>query len=267
MKKLKEEILKELIEHDKKLGKSPGRREIPYSLNKRCIKNFGSLNKAKEAARLKIYRRRCLPISKKSMKYTKELVRIVAYITGDGHLHKDLKGFLLSSQDIKSLKDFEFCVKKQFNIELSKIQQSDETSYGEAIQYRYFNTTIAKFLYLIGAPKGDKVITKFDVPKWIKNNKIFMKEYIKILFYCEGSKSKENKIRFAMSKANIILEDGQKFMNSLINGLNELEIKTTKLWLTKAKRRNRDNLETTYMSFQLRQAFVDKFIKEIGWLK
>lgn len=263
----KEEIIEQLKYYENKLGKSPGRREISFNLNKRCIETFGSLNKAKSTAGLKVCRRQCLRITKKSMKHSKELVRIISYITGDGHLHKDLKGFLLSSRDFNTLELFRRDVKKQFNVDVSKIETSNGNRYGESYQYRYFNKSIAKFLYSIGTPKGDKVITKFDIPKWIKNNKMFIREYIKILFYCEGSRSKENKIRFSMSKANVILEDGKNFMNSLIIGLNRLNIKTTNLWLTKLKRRNKDNREMTYMNFQLKQAFVDKFIKDVGWLK
>src|SRR3989338_7728695 len=156
----KEEIITELINRSIELDKTPRRRDFSRSFYNVCCKQFGSFNKAKEAAGLKIHRRICEPLSADSKKYSLELVRIVSYITGDGHLHEDLKGFLHSSKDLDSLKDFEYCVKKQFGMEISKIQENFEEGESTGVlQYRYFNTNISKFLYSIGTPKGDKVIT------------------------------------------------------------------------------------------------------------
>lgn len=270
----KSELIESLLFYENKLGKSPGRREVPYKLYNFSCKYFGSWNKAKEAANLKVDRRKCEPILKESKKYTLELVRIISYITGDGHLHKDLKGFLHSSQDINSLEDFEYCVKKQFSMSVSKIQDSVTTEYGEgAIQYRYFNTEIAKFLYSIGAPKGDKVITKFNVPEWIKENKEFMKEYLKILFYCEGSKYFDKnickeRIQINMRKTEDLIEEGKIFMNSLKQALKiYFDIETSNLSLMKGKKRNKDNKETKDIRFTIKTHFVADFVKKIGWLK
>lgn len=269
----KKEITDQLVVYNNKLNRTPGRRDLPYSLYRNCCKYFGSLNNAKQAAELNIYKRKCEPLSEDSKKLTLELVKIVSYLTGDGHLHKDLKGFLHSSKDINSLKDFEFCVKKQFGINISKIQYSDEDSYGECIQYRYFNTTVAKFLYSIGTPKGDKVITSFDIPEWIKNNKEFMKEYIKILFYCEGSKfldktTNKNRIQINMRKTEDFVPDGQIFMNSIKNSLKkDFNIETSNLWLLKGQKRNKDNKNTKDLRFIITKEFNDSFIENIGWLK
>ena len=56
-------------------------------------------------------------------------------------------------------------------------------------------------------------------------------------------------------------------MSSLAKSLNEYNIQTTKIWISKAKRRNKDNEETSVVAFGIRRAYVDKFIKDIGWLK
>jgi len=264
----KQDIINALLEYNRTLNKNVGRRDIPRTLNNLCVKNFGSFNNAKIAAGLKICRRTCPELSEESKKHTLELVRIVACLTGDGHLRGDLKEFLFSSKDINALENFNNDVNKQFGIIYSKIEMA-YGSYGEGYQYRYFNTNISKFLYSIGTPKGDKVITPFDVPKWIKKDKEFMREYIKLLFYCEGYKSKSQKpqIAFAMAKATELLKEGIRFMISLKEILEILGIEITTICSNRARRRKKDNKETHYTRFYIKRAYVDKFIKEIGWLK
>ncbi len=268
----KETILKELKEWNEKLNKSPGRRDIPLKLNKDCCKYFGSLNKAKSEAGLKIFKRKADELKFESTILTKELVRIIAYITGDGHLHKDLKGFLHSSKDINSLKDFEYCVRKQFGLEVSKIQESNETSYGDGLQYRYFNTTVAKFLYSIGTPKGDKVDCAFSIPLWIRINKYFMKDYLQVLFYCEGCRyyNDWNKIRIQinMRKTEDYISQGKRFMHSLKEGLKDyFDIDTGRTGIYRGTKRNKDNKETKDFRFVIRAQSINKFISKIGWLK
>ena len=70
-----------------------------------------------------------------------------------------------------------------------------------------------------------------------------------------------------MSKVKEFSHYGKRFMQSLIKGLQSFEIETSNIWLSKAKRRNKDNKDTSYISFGIKQRHVNKFIKEIGWLK
>lgn len=271
VKKIKKEVIIDLRYISKKLEKSPGRRDIPIHLYKNCCKHFGSLNKAKEIAGLSIFKRKCKPLTKKSMKFSKELAKIVSYLTFDGHLHKDLKGFLLSSSKLKVFNDFNNLVNKQFNINFFKIQEVRHWGY---ISYniRYFNTKVSKFLYLIGTPKGDKMITKFDVPCWIRKNKRFSKEYLKIAYYCEGSICKHSKnsyrIDFNINKCEEILDDGLKFLESMKEMLYSFGIKTTKTYIMKREyKREKDSKITRLLRFNIKPESTDKFIKEIGWLK
>ncbi len=232
MQKNKYFVLEKLKKSAKSLNKSPGRREISHALYFDCIKNFGSFNKAKVAAGLSINRRKCLPLDKKSMIYSKELVRIVAYLTSYGHLNKYLKGFLFSCKYIEPLERFNEDVNKQFDFNVSKIDRA-YGSYGEGIQYRYFNSAIARFLHSKGVPKGDKTDTAFEIPSWIRSNKVFINEYLKLLFFCEGSKNQKYKINpnkfsiyFAMQKTKRLVFEEKLFMNSLKESLENLGIQT-----------------------------------------
>jgi len=97
-------IIKQLQEKAKILGWSPGRRDISRELYRLCVKHFGSFNKSKDKAKLSFHKRNYNPMTKRSYLLDKDLVKIVSFLTCDGHLYKDLSGFLLISKDIDILK-------------------------------------------------------------------------------------------------------------------------------------------------------------------
>lgn len=261
----KKETIKELRKTAKKLGKSPGRREIPSILHWNCLKHFKYFNKAKQAANLKIVNVKCKPLLKNAYKLDKDLAKIAAYLTTDGHLCKDLNGFYFSSKDINALKEFEKLIYKKF-----KIKGRYNYNYGVPA-YEVFNFRASRLLNKLGIPAGEKVLTKFDVPSWVKNNKQLAREYLKILFYCEGSKFQKSKntetIRIGMYKEQKLLKNGIKFMNSLKNMFKMFNIETTKIWSGKGNIRNKDNKITKPMIFQIKANSINTFIKEISWIK
>ena len=266
----KQEIIKELKEISKQLNKSPGRREISQKLNRQCIKQFSSFNKAKQKAGLSIAKKKCNPLSKKSYKLTKNLVKIVSYLMFDGHLYKNLRAFYRSSKDIKPLKDFENAVIKQFNTK-GEYRFNTAGSKKQTHKIIIFNTNIAKFLNKVGVPKGDKMVTKFDIPEWIKKNKKFAKEYLKIAYLCEGCKYKASKnterIQVNLNKSEELLKDGLNFMDSLKSLLRQFDIKTTETWICKGNIRKRDGKITKVMEFRIKADSFNKFINQIGWYK
>ncbi len=267
---MKDQILKELGAISEKLGRSPGRRDIPWKLNLNCINYFGSFNNAKLEANLLIVRRTCNPLPKKSTRLDKKLVRIVSYLTFDGHLGRDLKSLYYSSNNKKELENFRECIYSKFGIYLSKIEKGNGFG-NKNLKYWYFNSNLCKFLHLVGTPKGDKMVNKFDVPVWIKKDKSLAKEYLKIAFLCEGCRSKASKntekIQINLNKSEEILIDGLIFMSSLKELLQLFNIKTTKINLQKGNIRKRDRKITKMMRFYVRSKDTNKFINNIGWLK
>lgn len=199
----------------------------------------------------------------------KDLAKITAFLTCDGHLYKNLRGFIFFSKDIKTLKELEKLVNKKFK--LKGKYKKNKTSFGKSNSYWIFNSNTTKMLNKLGVPAGDKMLTKFDVPDWIRNNKELSREYLKTCFYCEGSKFKKSKntktIRINMHKSEELLKDGIKFMNSLKNMLKKFNIETTKIWTGEGNIRNKDSKITNYMKFNIKANSINKFIKEIGWIK
>lgn len=261
------EILIELKKYSQKIGHSPTRREIP-SLAKKCYKYFNSFNRAKELVGLEIKNKQIISFPKRAFEVDNVLVTIIAYLTADGHLYKDMKGFYFSSKDKDFLEYLSKIVHRKFGLNGKYVKGN---GHGKSYKYLVFNKIVTLFLNNNGAPPGDKVLTPFDVPKWIKNNLEFVRQYLKIIFYCEGSRYKQSKntqvIKINFNKAENLLNDGANFMNSLKEMLNKFDVETTNSWITKGNERKKDNNITKTIVFHIKSNSVNKFINNIGWLK
>ena len=267
MNKTQKEIIKELKKAAKKLSKSPTRREIP-KLGYQIYKHFSSFNRAKQLAGLSINEKnRSIP--KSSYRYTKDLAKIVSYLMFDGHLYKRLTGFKAYSKNIKELEKFEKMVKRQFKIK-AQYKYNHAGSKKQTHVIEFFNSKACRFLHKIGTPKGDKSLTKYGVPLWIKNNKEFSREYLKIAYLCEGCwKEKDRlnpRIKFNMHKSNNILDNGRLFLQDIRNMLRKFNIETTSIGTYKGKLR-KDKIQTSELRFRVLTKDNQKFINEIGWFK
>src|SRR3989344_1213614 len=265
----KEEVIKELRIITKERGKSPTRRSIPLKLYYHCIKQFKYFNEAKKQAGLKLYNNRFLELPPSSYIQDKDLVRLVSFLTFDGHLYKSLNAIILISKYKNELKKYEKLIKNKFGLNGNYRLKAD--GFGESFNYRVYSKELGKLLYKFGTPRGDKMLTPFDVPNWIKENKEFTREYLKVAFYCEGCKYKTSEnteiIQFNLNKSEELLEDGLKFIESLIYLLKEFNIETTKTWIMKGNLRKKDGKTTKMIKFKIKANSINKFIKEIGWIK
>lgn len=266
---IRKELIKELKESEDKLGHSPKKREVPNLANK-CYYHFGSFNKAKKIAGLEIKNVIITKFPKNAFKKDKDLAAILSYITFDGHLYKDLKGFYFSSKNIKDLEDFVEIIKRKFGLP-PRYHLFNSGSRNQTHAVYFFNKPICNYLLKMGAPKGDKVIQKFDVPKWIVNSKEFSREYLKIAYLCEGSLGKEKgrnpRITINTAKCIDIIDSGINFMNTLRKMLKKFKIGSNELYFFGIRKRKRDNKISKDIRFRINVQDNDKFIREIGWLK
>ena len=263
----KEEIIRELRRIAKEKGKSPTRREVRH-LNYHCINKFGSFNKAKKESNLRLYNVRHEKLPKKAYKIDKDLAGLISFLTFDGHVYGSLKGLALYSKDKKPLKKYEKLIKNKIGL-IGTYKEGN--GYGGCTHYRIFNKKFCEFLNKLGTPKGDKMLIPFDIPKWIKDNKEFSREYLKVAYFCEGCKYQHSKnresIQFNLNKSEELLEDGLNFMESLKDLLKNFGIETTKTWILFGNLRKRDGKITKMMKFKVKANSINRFIKEIGWIK
>jgi hypothetical protein len=190
-------------------------------------------------------------------------VKLVSYLTFDGHLAEDLKCFYLSSKNRDALSDFENAVYRKFKI---KGRLEERSGYGESHKYRIFKADLGRFLEKIGVPKGSKVSKTFLIPKWIKVDKELCRMYLRIAFDCEGSIwfEKQAKIRFGMCRIEELVDNGFQFLEEMKLMLSQFGINSTKTWLIKGNQR-KDGKTTKGLYFKIKQNSIKKFAKEVGF--
>ena len=195
------------------------------------------------------------------IEFDKDLVKVVSYLTFDGHLAEDLKGFYLSSKDKDTLLYFKNLVKSKFQIK-GRLEKGD--GYGESYKYRIFSRNICRFLEKIGVPKGCKVKKIFLIPKWIKKDPKFCYHYLKTAFECEGGfwlqRKKYPIVRFGLNKNKDLMNNGKEFLFEMKTLLLNLNIETSDIWITKSNTR-KDGIITKSFYFRIKQSSIERFLK------
>lgn len=195
-----------------------------------------------------------------------DLAKIVSYVTFDGHLGKDLNRFYLSSGDWKVLKDFENIVTRKFGL-IPRYEKG--TGFGFSYKCRFYNSKVARFLFSVGAPKGDKMLTPFSIPNWIKEDSRFSKVYLTTAFQCEGWIHKNSHfesyiVALHMNKSEELLSDGMLFAKELKSLLKIFGVATTNLWIRPANLR-KDGRRTKAITFALCTKSLPAFHEKLGF--
>ncbi|OIO26303.1 hypothetical protein AUJ14_02205 [Candidatus Micrarchaeota archaeon CG1_02_55_22] len=199
--------------------------------------------------------------------YDADLAKLVSYVTFDGHLCKMLSYFYLSSSNPAALEDFRKIVEKKFGL---TPRYEAGMGFGKSTKCKFSNSAAARFLHAAGAPKGDKMLTPFRVPEWIKNDREYSRVYLSVAFQCEGYVHKNNLfdsfyVGFQLNKAEELLGDGLAFIDELKSLLNDRGILTSRTTVRFGNLRNRDGKTTRKMTFTVRARSCAAFHDNIGF--
>jgi hypothetical protein len=194
-----------------------------------------------------------------------KLAKLVSYLTFDGHLTKDLTNFFLSSGNDDFLRDFSSFIEDSFNrkgrIEVCK------DGFGKSSKCRIFDGHLCRAALVAGAPKGNKSVTRFQIPEWITENRGFSEAYLKVAFDSEGSIWKDRngvwRIRFKIHKAEELAEDGIHFMEQMRGMLACSGVETTCIWSIKGTKGKK--CTTIGLCFGIKTKSFETFLKNVGF--
>ena len=186
------------------------------------------------------------------------LARMAGVLFGDGNINNRMNKVefytdVASLQDIEELKkDFNFVFKdinSCFKIKRTKPRR------GEGLILVTYNAFVARYLYALGVPKGDKVRQILKVPLFIAGNKTLEKEFYSSLLASElyaklSTKSgSKDTATFTLAKIERYEKEHREFLQKIISFLEENQIKT--LGIKKEneyiKVRGRGNPEKTHI--------------------
>jgi hypothetical protein len=199
------------------------------------------------------------------LKLNKDVASIVSYITFDGHLAKDCSQLFLSSKDLGTLKNFLELLENRFGIK-GNFEECKE-GFGKSYKFRVFSHPFCRLMKLSGAPVGNKSVTIFDVPEWVKEDRESSRLYLRVAFDCEGSIWKDKngypRIRIKTNKSIKLIKNGIDFMQSIRDMLGNFKIETTNLWEVKGY--DKGFIKTKGICFSIKSKSIKNFSEEIGF--
>ena len=150
-----------------------------------------------------------------------------------------------------------------------KIRKCNSNKYGKTYNTGINCSPIARILFLCGVPSGQKVLSKFSIPKWIFLEKKYFKRFCTRLFSCEGSIIKEEgrrpRIRLEMWKAENLVKDGLNFMEDISAGLKKYFNIESSIHLRNLKNTRKDGIITKPIRLTILTNSVMAFYKKIGF--
>lgn len=207
------------------------------------------------------------------LKSSKYLSRIMGHIYGDGSLkgtvtHVRFYGNKQKLEEIAKIFEIIFHIKAQI------IEREDKT--GHKIDLP--DCLSARCLYLIGAPKGEKVLKEFFVPSWIMNGSIEIKRnFLQAILddELEGVLKDKNRkntwkgLKLKMSKKIEYSESMKLFLEQIKLLLDEFGIETGDVGTYENQKfKRKDGNITMPHFFRIKCNYENRrnFFKEIGFI-
>ncbi len=202
------------------------------------------------------------------------LARIVADITGDGHLQIQEWRHLVSFYS-KNMEEID-AVKKRFydlfGVEGRIYTDNRRTNGKETLRYKLFfiSKPVALFLRDVGMPVGNKTNIPFVVPGWIINGKPEIRSaYLQGLFdtegsiFCRASKARWQ-IGLKMAKNEAIIDDGTFYINQIRQMLADFNIHCSPVRKNKLNTR-KDGSKSFELQFNIEKSSFRNFYKYVGF--
>jgi len=157
------------------------------------------------------------------------LTRVVAFIFGDGHIHKTDTAIIFSGNEIalknvkKDLKILGFKSSKIMKTKIGHGTLTGRIIKGTSTQFVLWSKPFSFFLQYLGVPKGDKTASSYFLPDFVKNGTKFVKrEFLRSFFGCEGDKPSYKRCSFgAITVGQSKIVD---LKDNMLNFLNDLKV-------------------------------------------
>ena len=147
---------------------------------------------------------------------SRELAGLIGDLTTDGHVQGyDKLRFDFTASNKRKLKQFENRLNKLFGVK-GDIRENKTNPYSESFNYGVNSKPLTRVLIGCGAPTGNKVKTRFNVPEWIQEDREFFTAYLERALTNDGSAFAANpRITYELRKEESIKENLRKYMETI----------------------------------------------------
>lgn len=195
------------------------------------------------------------------------LAGLIGSLIGDGHLQREPKWRMdFTSKNRNELKNFGGRIELLFEVN-GKIRECTSNNYSKSFNIGINCSPVARILFLVGVPAGQKVLTKFKVPKWIISDKECFREFCRYFFGCEGTIMNDGRkipqIRLEHWKSESLFESGKLFVEEICLYLEKYFGINTTITSPKQRGKRTDGIITRPIKIYIFGDSVIKFCKEI----
>lgn len=190
-------------------------------------------------------------------KKSNRLAEFYGIMLGDGNVTK-IKGYKLGTYQIRIVGDSRYdkeyllnfvkpLIEKLFGVKVNTYLYKD----ANALSLNAYGKKLVEFLENLGFKPGDKIKNHLNIPKWIKENKDYLKVCIRGLIDTDGSVHRMSKKDWNLIRINF-RNYNKRLITDVRNGFITLNFHPSKII--------HENI--FYIS---RQSEVKKYLKEIGF--
>lgn len=196
-----------------------------------------------------------------------ELAGLVADLMADGHLQGPPKWrFDYCSKSSEELHRFEKVLYSSFRMK-GKVRDCTTNNYGTK-NYGVNCRPLAKILFLVGVPHGNKVVKRYLIPRWVLEDKECFTYFVRRYFDCEGCVDlSRNELKIELYKSTEFVENALLFLNQMKHGLFQyFEINTMRPFLlsNKIKRKHGAVVQGARLKIS-RKSNLQKFYENINF--
>ena len=200
------------------------------------------------------------------------LARIIANVTGDGHLQNKGWRHIISynSKHMEEIENFKarFCSLFRIQSHLYKDFRRKDPKY----KIVFISRDIANFLQRKGTPAGNKTNTVFEIPNWIFNGSSEIKSsYLRGLYDNEGciywtknGKKDRWRIGFYMFKNEALIDSALAYFEQIREILRKFEIKSSPP-RPRLMNVRKDGSTSVQLQFDIEATSFQNFYKHIGF--
>lgn len=187
------------------------------------------VSKLKEAGLIPFY---------ENHKDAKAIFNFLGVVFGDGGIDINLNNFAFISSDIQEIELWKSDFANLFPFASGCLDLIEGGEFGHSYNIRCFDRSVIRFFVALGAPVGDKIITRYTLPKYFSNMKYDLrKSFLDGLlasevgiprFVCakRGSNYFHN-FSFSLSKAEFLEKEHIEYLQSVRTELRRFNMRTT----------------------------------------
>jgi hypothetical protein len=208
--------------------------------------------------------------SKFPIKNNPKIAGLVADLIADGHLQAEPKWRMdFTSKSKRELLRFGEEIRKLFGIK-GKLRRCEYNQYSKSYNFGLNSAPLARIFFLLGVPSGDKVLKKFDIPKWIKDDKECFRNFCKRIFTCEGTIMHERsrkipQIRLEFWKSKKLFSEGLNFVWGMCKLMDHYFRISSTITFPKNRNIRKDKKITRPIKIYILNKNVIRFYNEIGF--